>query len=55
MQRGTGCSEGQAQALRDQAAMIGPDYRTQPKGKGSTDCGETLRQLPEAFFAPPPA
>ena len=55
MKWGTGFSAEQAQALRDQAAMIGPNYRTKPKGKGSTDCGETLRQLPEAFFAPPPA
>lgn len=55
MKWGTGFSVEQAQALRDQAAMIGPNYRTKPKGKGSTDCGETLRQLPEAFFAPPPA
>lgn len=55
MKWGTGFSAEQAQALRDQAAMIGPNYRTKPKGKGSTDCGATLRQLPEAFFAPPPA
>lgn len=55
MKWGTGFSAEQAQALRDQAAMIGPGYRTKPKGKGSTDCGATLRQLPEAFFAPPPA
>jgi hypothetical protein len=55
MKWGTGFSAEQAQALRDQAAMIGPRYRTKPKGKGSTDCGATLRQLPEAFFAPPPA
>lgn len=55
MKWGTGFSFKQAQALRDQAAMIGPRYRTKPKGKGSTDCGATLRQLPEAFFAPPPA
>ncbi|MFM8611386.1 MAG: hypothetical protein ACKOD0_01590 [Actinomycetota bacterium] len=55
MKWGTGFSDEQAKALRDQAAMIGPGYRTKPKGKGSTDCGATLRQLPEAFFAPPPA
>ena len=55
MKWGTGFSAEQAQALRDQAAMIGPNYRTKPKGKGSTDCGATLRQLPETFFAPPPA
>lgn len=60
MQWGTGFSPKQAQALRDQAAMIGPAYRTKPKGakpkgKGSTDCGATLRQLPESFYTPPPA
>ncbi len=55
MKWGTGFSAAQARALRDQAAMIGPGYRAKPKGKGSTDCGATLRQLPESFFAPPPA
>ncbi|MGA0122434.1 MAG: hypothetical protein ACO3KD_05440, partial [Gaiellales bacterium] len=60
MKWGTGFSAEQAEALRDQAAMIGPAYRKKPKGKkpkgkGSTDCGATLRQLPESFFAPPPA
>ena len=46
---GYGFSDGQAQALRDQMAMIGPGYMTKPKGKGSTDCGATLRQLPTPF------
>lgn len=55
MKWGTGFSDEQTKALRDQAALIGPGYRTKPKGKGSTDCGETLRQLPEAFLLPPPA
>lgn len=49
---GTGFSAGQAQALRDQAAMIGPTYLTKPKGARNTDCGETLRQLPTSFFTP---
>lgn len=53
MKWGTGFSAEQAQALRDQAAMIGPTYRTKPAGKRNTDCGATLRQLPESFFAPP--
>ncbi len=46
---GYGFSDGQAQALRNQMAMIGPGYATKPKGKGSTDCGATLRQLPQPF------
>jgi hypothetical protein len=46
---GTNFSDGQAQALRDQAAQMGPDFRRPVKG---TDCAQTLRQLPEAFFAP---
>lgn len=49
---GTGFSAEQAQALRNQAAMIGPAYLTKPKGARNTDCGQTLRQLPPSFFAP---
>lgn len=47
---GTNFSDQQAQALRDQAAQMGPDFRRPVKG---TDCAQQLRQLPESFFAPP--
>lgn len=46
---GTNFSDGQTQALRDQAAQMGPDFRRKVKG---TDCAQTLRQLPESFYAP---
>jgi hypothetical protein len=51
---GTNFSDGQAQALRNQVAMIGPGYLEKPKGKHNTDCGQQLRQLPPSFYAPPP-
>jgi hypothetical protein len=46
---GTGFSDGQTQALRDQAAQMGSDFRRKVKG---TDCAQTLRQLPDSFFTP---
>jgi len=46
---GTNFSDGQAQALRDQAAQMGPDFRRKVKG---TDCAQQLRQLPDGFFTP---
>ncbi len=45
---GTNFSDQQAQALRDQAAMMGTDWRRKVKG---TDCARQLRQLPESFYA----
>ena len=46
---GTNFSDGQTQALRDQAAQMGPNFRRTVKG---TDCAQTLRQLPESFYTP---
>jgi hypothetical protein len=46
---GTNFSDGQTQALRDQAAQMGPTFRRKVKG---TDCAQTLRQLPESFYTP---
>ncbi len=46
---GTNFSDQQAQALRDQAAMMGNNWRRKVKG---TDCAQQLRQLPESFYAP---
>jgi hypothetical protein len=46
---GTNFSDGQTQALRDQAAQMGPNFRREVKG---TDCAQTLRQLPESFYTP---
>ncbi len=45
---GTNFSDQQAQALRDQAAMMGNNWRRKVKG---TDCARQLRQLPESFYA----
>lgn len=45
---GTNFSDQQAQALRDQASMMGADWRRKVKG---TDCAQQLRQLPESFYA----
>ena len=47
---GTNFSDGEAQALRNQALQMGPDFRRKVKG---TDCAQQLRQLPDSFFAPP--
>jgi len=44
---GTNFSPEQASALRQQALMMGPEWRRKVKG---TDCAQTLRQLPESFF-----
>jgi len=44
---GTNFSDGQAAALRQQAAQMGPGYKKKVKG---SDCGKTLRQLPDSFF-----
>ncbi len=44
---GTNFSDQQAQALRDQAAMMGNNWRRKVKG---TDCAQQLRQLPESFY-----
>ncbi len=44
---GTNFSDRQAAALRQQAAQMGPGYKKKVKG---TDCGKTLRQLPDSFF-----
>lgn len=44
---GTNFSAEQASALRQQAAMMGPDWRRPVMG---TDCAQTLRQLPESFY-----
>ena len=46
---GTNFSDGEAQALRNQALQMGPDFRRKVKG---TDCAEQLRQLPDSFFSP---
>jgi len=45
---GTNFSDGQAAALRAQAAQMGSHYKKKVKG---SDCGKTLRQLPDSFFA----
>ena len=46
---GTNFSDGEAQALRNQALQMGPDFRRKVKG---TDCAQQLRQLPDSFFSP---
>ncbi len=46
---GTNFSDQQAQALRDQASMMGNNWRDKVKG---TDCARQLRQLPDSFYAP---
>jgi len=45
---GVNFSDGQVAALRQQAEQMGPGYKKKVKG---SDCGKTLRQLPDSFFA----
>lgn len=47
---GTNFSTAQASALRQQALMMGPEWRRPVTG---TDCAKTLRQLPDSFFTQP--
>ena len=44
---GTNLSDGETQALRNQAAQMGPTWARSVKG---TDCAQTLRQLPAGFI-----